>query len=103
MNTVGPYKNPTETYGYYEKLPFCKPKVLKHRIETLGEVLEGNRLASSGYDVHFLGWSLFYYFIIYLFILINFFGREKKKRSLLILRIKLLFILNRKNGDRSIV
>jgi len=53
MNTVGPYKNPTETYGYYEKLPFCKPKILKHRVETLGEVLEGNRLTSSGYDVHF--------------------------------------------------
>lgn len=54
MNTVGPYKNPTETYGYYEKLPFCKPKILKHRVETLGEVLEGNRLTSSGYDVHFM-------------------------------------------------
>jgi len=53
MNTVGPYKNPTETYGFYEKLPYCKPKELKHRMETLGEVLEGNRMTSSGYDVHF--------------------------------------------------
>lgn len=54
VNTVGPYNNPTETYGYYDRLPVCRPPTIKHRIESLGEVLEGNKLITSGYDVHFL-------------------------------------------------
>ena len=55
VNTVGPFKNPTETYSYFEKLPVCRPNVIQHRVETLGEVMEGNRLVEAGYDVHFRG------------------------------------------------
>ena len=55
VNTVGPFKNPTETYSYFEKLPVCHPDVIQHRRETLGEVMEGNRLVEAGYDVHFRG------------------------------------------------
>ena len=55
VNTVGPFKNPTETYSYFEKLPVCHPDIIQHRRETLGELMEGNRLVEAGYDVHFQG------------------------------------------------
>lgn len=53
VNTVAPFKNPTETYSYFDKLPICHPDKIEHRRETLGEILEGNRLVDVGYDVHF--------------------------------------------------
>jgi len=37
-------------YQYY-KLPFCKPEKIKQQQETLGEVLEGEAVASSPYEV----------------------------------------------------
>ncbi|CAH8585753.1 unnamed protein product [Heterobilharzia americana] len=45
MNTIGPYHNRQETYGYFS-LPFCRgPKAsIEHAHETLGEALQGTEL-----------------------------------------------------------
>ncbi|KAK6926575.1 Nonaspanin (TM9SF) [Dillenia turbinata] len=61
VNKVGPLKNPSETYQYYE-LPFCHPelspsicfaeRIIKKK-ESLGEVLNGDRLTSSLYELKF--------------------------------------------------
>ena len=52
VNKVGPYFNPHETYHYYS-LPVCRPDEIKHRPLTLGEVLDGDRMAYSLYDIRF--------------------------------------------------
>ncbi|XP_071808537.1 transmembrane 9 superfamily member 3-like [Asterias amurensis] len=54
MNTVGPYHNRQETYGFFS-LPFCRgPKVeISHYHETLGEALQGVELEFSGLDIDF--------------------------------------------------
>ncbi|XP_028098207.1 transmembrane 9 superfamily member 2-like [Camellia sinensis] len=52
-NKVGPYHNPSETYSYYD-LPFCLPEHVKEKKESLGEVLNGDRLASAPYKIDFL-------------------------------------------------
>ncbi|CAL5227062.1 g9965 [Coccomyxa viridis] len=52
-NKVGPFSNPSETYQYYD-LPFCRPEGgLEHKPETLGEVVDGNRLIMTPYDLSF--------------------------------------------------
>ncbi|KAA6422087.1 MAG: phagocytic receptor 1b-like [Trebouxia sp. A1-2] len=52
-NKVGPFSNPSETYQYYD-LPFCRtPDGLEHKPETLGEVVDGNRLMNTPYDLSF--------------------------------------------------
>jgi len=57
VNKVGPYANPQEAYDYYT-LPYCKP-LNSHRefnelkSYTLGEILGGHTLRSSGHNVHF--------------------------------------------------
>lgn len=74
VNKVGPYSNPHETYHYYS-LPVCHPEKVKQTspfalekikfVEkkivfkelTLGEVLSGDRMAYSLYDVKFNGES----------------------------------------------
>ena len=44
---------PSETYQYYD-LPFCPPPGgVVHKSEDLGEVLEGDRMMSTPYDVSF--------------------------------------------------
>ncbi|MCL4131455.1 UNVERIFIED_CONTAM: hypothetical protein GTU68_032062 [Idotea baltica] len=53
VNKVGPYFNPHETYHYYE-LPVCRPKIIEHKSLTLGEVLDGDRMAKSLYDIKYL-------------------------------------------------
>lgn len=53
VNKVGPYYNPSETYGYYS-LPFCRPDHLEEKQETLGEILNGDRLVTAPYEVKFL-------------------------------------------------
>ncbi|GIY07918.1 transmembrane 9 superfamily member 1 [Caerostris extrusa] len=53
VNKVGPYFNPHETYHYYQ-LPVCRPEKIEHRSLTLGEVLEGDRMAFSLYNISFL-------------------------------------------------
>jgi len=54
MNTVGPYHNRQETYGYFS-LPFCTgPKEqISHYHETLGEALQGTELEFSGLPIEF--------------------------------------------------
>ncbi|KAL7180980.1 hypothetical protein ACSBR1_039940 [Camellia fascicularis] len=52
-NKVGPFHNPSETYAYYD-FPFCLPEHVKEKKESLGEVLNGDRLASAPYKIDFL-------------------------------------------------
>ncbi|XP_005109383.3 transmembrane 9 superfamily member 1 [Aplysia californica] len=52
VNKVGPYFNPHETYHYYQ-LPVCRPQKIEHKSLTLGEVLDGDRMAESLYDIQF--------------------------------------------------
>jgi len=52
MNKVWPFSNPTETYKYYD-LPFCQPAVVMPHFMTLGQVLRGDRLVNSLYNMHF--------------------------------------------------
>lgn len=52
VNKVGPYWNPHETYHYYS-LPVCRPEKIEHRSLTLGEVLDGDRMAKSLYKIKF--------------------------------------------------
>ncbi|KDD72720.1 endomembrane protein 70, partial [Helicosporidium sp. ATCC 50920] len=56
-NKIGPFANPTyvsgETYHYFD-LPFCHPPDGKaYQWEGLGEVLEGDRLVSTAFDMRF--------------------------------------------------
>lgn len=52
-NKIGPYSQNIETYQYYD-LPFCTPPEGKHyKSEDLGEVLEGDRLVTTPYRIHF--------------------------------------------------
>ncbi|XP_076457031.1 transmembrane 9 superfamily member 1-like [Babylonia areolata] len=52
VNKVGPYFNPHETYHYYQ-LPVCRPEKVEHKSLTLGEVLDGDRMALSLYGIGF--------------------------------------------------
>lgn len=54
MNTVGPYHNRQETYGYFS-LPFCagNKQTISHYHETLGEALQGVKLKFSGLEIQF--------------------------------------------------
>lgn len=52
VNKVGPYFNPHETYHYYQ-LPVCRPEKIQHKALSLGEVLDGDRMAVSLYDIAF--------------------------------------------------
>ena len=41
------------TFQYYDQ-PFCRPEGdLKHKPETLGEVVDGNRLIHTPYELNF--------------------------------------------------
>lgn len=53
VNKVGPYNNPQETYNYYS-LPFCRrPGNPGHKWGGLGEVLGGNELIDSQFDIKY--------------------------------------------------
>lgn len=52
VNKVGPYFNPQETYHYYS-LPVCRPDKVEHKSLSLGEVLDGDRMAVSMYQIDF--------------------------------------------------
>lgn len=41
-------------YNFYTALPFCKPKVIKHKQENLGEIISGARIRNSLYRISFL-------------------------------------------------
>lgn len=51
-NRIGPFHNPSEIYEYYD-LPFCRPSELKFKPEGLGEVLGGDRIVGTLYNVTF--------------------------------------------------
>lgn len=44
MHTQLPYK-------YYDKLPFCAPTTIEDKAENLGEILMGDRIENSNYEV----------------------------------------------------
>lgn len=52
VNKVGPYYNPQETYHYYS-LPVCTPDKIKHKSMTIGELLDGDRMAYSLHNIKF--------------------------------------------------
>ncbi|XAR64506.1 hypothetical protein NMG60_11024879 [Bertholletia excelsa] len=52
-NKVGPFRNPSETYAYYD-LPFCSSDTITEKKETIGEVLNGDHLVSAPYKIDFL-------------------------------------------------
>jgi len=52
-NKVGPFSSPTETYQYFD-LPFCQPKTKDNKPLTLGEVVDGNRMIATQYDLSFM-------------------------------------------------
>ncbi|XP_047270001.1 transmembrane 9 superfamily member 5 isoform X4 [Capsicum annuum] len=52
VNKIGPFNNPSETYHYYD-LPFCQPGELLPEKESLGEVLNGDRLTNTLYQLKF--------------------------------------------------
>ncbi|MED6224706.1 hypothetical protein PIB30_086607 [Stylosanthes scabra] len=52
VNKVGPFNNPSETYEYYD-LPFCQPDPIVRKKESLGEVLNGDRLCNALYEFKF--------------------------------------------------
>ncbi|XP_077592666.1 transmembrane 9 superfamily member 1 isoform X1 [Stigmatopora nigra] len=52
VNKVGPYHNPQETYHFYT-LPVCRPDKVHHKSLSLGEVLDGDRMAESLYQIRF--------------------------------------------------
>lgn len=49
---MGPFSSPTETYQYYD-LPFCQPESKDSKLLTLGEVVDGNRMVATPYDLSF--------------------------------------------------
>ncbi|KAK9144204.1 hypothetical protein Sjap_004107 [Stephania japonica] len=51
-NKIGPFHNPSETYRYYD-FPFCSPDNVREKKEDLGEVLNGDRLVDSPYELNF--------------------------------------------------
>ena len=53
-NKVGPWDSPSETYHYYQ-LPVCRPEKIVNKALSLGEVLSGDRMAESMFDVQFQG------------------------------------------------
>ncbi|KAF4665793.1 hypothetical protein FOL47_004422 [Perkinsus chesapeaki] len=52
MNKVWPFSNPTETYRYYD-FPFCQPDVIMPEWMAFGQVLRGDRLVNSIYDIQY--------------------------------------------------
>lgn len=53
VNKIGPYSSPTESYGFYDKLAWCRPDTMEHRSLKLGETLAGDHLVKSQYTLHF--------------------------------------------------
>jgi transmembrane 9 superfamily protein 2/4 len=46
-------------YEYYS-LPYCRPQKIVPFAENLGEVLRGDRIENSVYQVHFAIWSFLF-------------------------------------------
>lgn len=52
-NKIGPYSSPTESYGFYDALPWCRPANMASRSLRLGEALSGDKLIRSPYVLPF--------------------------------------------------
>ncbi|KHN84060.1 Transmembrane 9 superfamily member 1 [Toxocara canis] len=52
VNKVGPYGNIHETYHFFQ-LPICRPEKVVHKSLSLGQVLEGDRIAESSFEINF--------------------------------------------------
>lgn len=52
-NKIGPYNSPTESYGFFEKLAWCRPSAMERRSLKLGEALAGDFLVKSPYRLPF--------------------------------------------------
>ncbi|PRP81869.1 hypothetical protein PROFUN_08733 [Planoprotostelium fungivorum] len=53
-NKIGPYSNPSERYGFYDKIKFCRTEgsANGHK-HSLKHKLTGDRAFTTGYDIHF--------------------------------------------------
>ncbi|PFH33393.1 endomembrane protein 70 subfamily protein [Besnoitia besnoiti] len=51
VSKAWPFYNPLETYIFYTKLGVCAPEQLEYAPMTLGQVLRGDRLVKSGYEI----------------------------------------------------
>lgn len=56
-NKIGPYSNPSERYGFYDKIKFCPRTVgsANGHKHSLKHKLTGDRAFTTGYDIHFRG------------------------------------------------
>ena len=72
MNTVGPYHNRQETYGYFT-LPFCRgmKEEISHYHETIGEALQVIFFSSSYFGIFVLLYFCIFNFSIYLYFCIS--------------------------------
>lgn len=50
---IGPYSSPVESYGFFDKLSWCRPEKLEHRTRRLGETLAGDSPVKSAYKLTF--------------------------------------------------
>ena len=54
VNTIGPYRNPSERYPFFLKVPFCKPQTKSKKLEgQTGSVFAGDRARNSDYALLF--------------------------------------------------
>lgn len=53
VNKIGPYSSPTESYGFFDRMPWCRPEKLERRSLKLGETLQGDLLVRSSYHIQF--------------------------------------------------
>ena len=53
-NKIGPYTSPTESYGFFDHLPWCRPHEMERRPLKLGETLAGDLLVKSKYTINFM-------------------------------------------------
>ncbi|KEP61345.1 UNVERIFIED_CONTAM: endomembrane protein 70 subfamily protein [Hammondia hammondi] len=51
VSKAWPLYNPLETYNFYDKLGVCTPETVEYAPMTLGQVLRGDRLMKSGFDI----------------------------------------------------
>lgn len=54
MNKVWPFHNPFETYSYYDALPSCQPSKLEFGQMSFGQIMRGDRLVNSLYNIQYL-------------------------------------------------
>lgn len=53
VSKTWPYHNPLETYDFYGKLGVCTPAEQESAPMTLGQILRGDRLLKSGYEISY--------------------------------------------------